>query len=53
MTIIINEFELVIEPQNKVQQKSPEAVKHVELTPQDIKKIIDFFQNRSERLRAD
>ncbi len=53
MTVIINEFEVVVEPQNTEQQEPQAFNKSVELTPQDIKKIIDFFQKRSKRLRAD
>lgn len=60
MSVIINDFEMILEPQpttvgkqsNAERQKS-ESTSPIELRPQDVERIVRHFEERRTRLRAD
>jgi hypothetical protein len=55
MSVIINEFEVDIEPKNeegKGRTKPPESQSVPSLTPQDIRNLIRHHAERAFRIRA-
>lgn len=60
MTVIINDFEIMVEPQTtttgnraKMPEEESEATSHPALRPQDIERIMRHFEDRRSRLVAD
>ncbi|HEY6411861.1 MAG TPA: hypothetical protein VIY29_30750 [Ktedonobacteraceae bacterium] len=59
MPIIVNDFEIVVEPQPTVSGPQPGTTQQEgvaatpTLRPEDIERVVNHFKNRRERVQAD
>ena len=53
MPVIINEFEMVVEPPSQNQTSNTQPPAPPQMTPQDIDRVMEHLKQRRARLHAD